>query len=105
MNWPLLLLCTCCIILQTVYTASLHRPNMVTLADFTRLDMNELNYLENLVRNKRSDDLISGLKSKIGQGIKSKLGLLTKSSSPHYSTSYQEHHDHHYDLDDVSLKY
>lgn len=98
----LLLLCTSCIILRMANTASVvHRPNMVSLADFTRLDMKELDYLENLVRNKRSGDLIGSLKSKIGQGIKSKLGLLSKGSSHHSSYHHPSYHEH--DLDDVSL--
>lgn len=76
-----------------------YRPGIVTLADLTKLDMRELNYLQSLVRSKRSDDLINGLKTKIGQGIKSKLGLTS-----HHPAHYPSAHDR-YASDHVSFEY
>lgn len=75
---------------------------MVTVADFARLDQRELDFLEDLVRTKRSTDLLSGLKSKIGDEIKSKLGLLSQYKAQAKSPHYGHPSGHGYGLDDVS---
>lgn len=75
---------------------------MVTVADFARLNRRELDYLEDLIRTKRSSDLFTGLKSKIGEGIKSKLGLLSHASQ--YKAHAKSPHYDHYELGDVSIK-
>lgn len=74
--------------------------DIITLNDLTQSERAYLDYLEEEShRPKRSQDLLSVIKNKIGQGIKGGIGYLTQgsiSASSHLSSSkgYQEYPAH-----------